>query len=127
MLIWQAKTTSGGSYTNMKTPSTYKHNLEDLDKDSYRSVASGNLIDNVISNKWTKIEMTYNHLTKAEVYSLLAVLKANPIYVTIQDHPLYNANQEMEMRCSKVDYEMLENHNYTMSFNLVQKKKVTGQ
>lgn len=127
MLLWEAKISSGTSYANMKTPSSYKHELEDLDKDSYRSVVSGNLIDNVISNKWTKIGMNYNHLTKAELYSILTVLKANPIYVKVKDHPLFNADTEMEMRCSKLDYEMLENHNYTLSFNLVQKKKVSGQ
>lgn len=127
MLIWKAKTTSGASYTNMKTPSTYTHNLEDLDKDSYRSVVSGNLIDNVISKKWTKIGMNYNHLTKAELYSILTMINANPIYVKVIDHPLFNNDTEMEMRCSKVDYEMLSNHNYKLSFNLVQKKKVAGQ
>ncbi len=127
MLLWQAKTTLGGTYADMATPSTYTHNLEDLDKDSYRSVVSGNLIDTVISKKWTKIGMEYNHLTKAELYSLLTVLNANPIYVKVKDHPLFNVDTEMEMRCSRLDYEMLENHNFKLKFNLVQKKKVVGQ
>lgn len=127
MLLWQAKTTLGGTYADMATPSTYTHNLEDLDKDSYRSVVSGNLIDTVISKKWTKIGMEYNHLTKSELYSLLTVLNANPIYVKVKDHPLFNADTEMEMRCSRLDYEMLENHNFKLKFNLVQKKKVVGQ
>lgn len=125
MLLWQAKVS--GTYTDMKTPSSYKHDLEDLDKDSYRSVVSGNLIDSVISKKWTKLGMEYNHLTQAELFSILTVLNANPIYVKVKNHPLFNADKEMEMRCSKVSYTMLEDHNYTLSFNLVQKKKVVGQ
>ncbi len=125
MLLWQIK--NNGTYTNMKTPSTYKHNLADVDKDSFRSIASGNLIDNVISKKWTKISMSYNHLTKSELYTLLTAINKNPIVVKVKDHPLFDGDKDMEMRCSRVDYEMLPNHNYTLNFNLVQKKKVVGQ
>lgn len=126
-LLWQAKISSGSSYANMKTPSTYKMSLDDLDKDSFRSVVSGNLIRTIVSKKWTTLSMKYNHLTKAELYSILTVLKAYPIYVKVKDHPLYNADKEMEMYCSKLEYEMLENHNYTLSFNVIQSKKAVGQ
>ena len=128
MLIWKAKI--GGTYTNMKTPSSYKIDYEDLDKNSYRSVVSGNLIDNVISKKWSKIAMSYNYLTADEVNTITNAINQNPVIIQATN-PLYSTNntpsKEMEMRCSKISLEMNENKAYTMSFNLVQKKKVSGQ
>lgn len=128
MLIWKVKI--DGIYTDMKTPSTYKIDYEDLDKDSYRSIVTGNLIDNVISKKWSKIAMSYNYLTAEEVNTIINAINQNPIIMQATN-PLYSANntpiKEMEMRCSKVNIEMNENKAYTMSFNLVQKKKVSGQ
>lgn len=126
MVLWQAKISS--TYTDMKTPSSYVIEMEDLDKDSYRSINTGNLIDTVVSKNWTKAGFKYNRLTAAELYTLLGVLKDNPIYVKIT-HPLYSSSttQEMQMRCSKKAVQMLEDHSYTLEFNLVQKTKVTGQ
>ncbi len=124
MLLWKAKV--DGTYTDMKTPSSYKIDYEDLDKDSFRSITSGNLIDNVISKSWSKISFQYNYLTKEEVNALLNVLNQNPIYVKAEN-PFFSSETELEMRCSKKSIEMLETKDYTLSFNLVQKKKVSGQ
>jgi hypothetical protein len=124
MLLWQAKV--NGTYKNMPTPSSYKIDWEDLDKDSYRSKNSGNLIDTVISKSWSKISFQYNCLTENEVNALLSVLLQNPIYVKAKN-PFFSSETELEMRCSKKSAEMLETGDYTLSFNLVQKKKVAGQ
>lgn len=124
MLLWKAKVS--GTYTTMKTPSSYKIDWEDLDNNSYRSKNSGNLIDNVISKSWSKISFQYNCLTKDEVNTLLSVLNQNPIYVKAEN-PFFSSETELEMRCSKKSAEMLETKDYTLSFNLVQKKKVAGQ
>lgn len=126
MLLWKAKV--GGTYTDMLTPSSYKIDWEDLDKDSYRSINTGNLIDTVISKSWSKISFQYNCLTESEVNTLLSVLNQNPIYVKAKN-PFFSAETEleMEMRCSRKSAEMLETGDYTLSFNLVQKKKVSGQ
>ena len=124
MLLWKAKVS--GTYKTMLTPSSYKIDYEDLDKDSFRSITSGNLIDNVISKSWSKISFQYNCLTKDEVNTLLSVLNQNPIYVTAEN-PFFSSETELEMRCSKKSIEMLETGDYTLSFNLVQKKKVSGQ
>ena len=110
----------------MKTPSSYKIDWEDLDNKSYRSKNSGNLIDTVISKSWSKISFQYNCLTENEVNILLSVLNQNPIYVKAKN-PFFSAEKELEMRCSKKSAEMLETGDYTLSFNLVQKKKVAGQ
>ena len=129
MLLWYARSSSG-SFSNdnlMLTPSTYKIDWEDLDNKTYRAISTGNLIDNVISKKWSKLQFSYKHLTEEQVNALLTVLNYNPIYVKAIN-PLFPGGYiTAQFRCSKVSCEMLENHNYSMSFNLVQKKKVSGQ
>lgn len=127
MLLWQAKTTSGGMYQNMPTPSSYKIDWEDLDNNSYRSITSGNLIDTVVSKSWTKLQFTYNCLTEEEMKTLLPILSNNPLYVKAKNPVFGTEYVEMEMRCSKKSAEMLETRDYKLSFNLVQKKKVSGQ
>lgn len=125
MLLWQVKIS--GAYTDMKTPSTYKIDWEDLDKNSYRSITSGNLIDTVVSKSWTKLQFNYNCLTESELQTILPILANNPLYVKAKN-PIFGTEYvEMEMRCSKKSAEMLETGDYTLSFNLVQKKKVSGQ
>ena len=125
--FWQAKVS--GSYTDMKTPSSYRVDWEDLDKDSYRSINTGNLIDTVVSKSWTKAGFDYNLLTMAELNTLLAVLDDNPIEVKIPNANFASSGTtEMSMRCSKKSVEMLEGQKgYKLSFNLVQKTKKTGQ
>jgi hypothetical protein len=128
MLLWETKETSSGTtYTPRKSPSSYKIDWEDLDNNSYRSKNSGNLIDTVISKSWAKIGFNYNCLTEAEIQALLPLLATNPLYVKAKNPVFGNEYVEMEMRCSRKSAEMLETGDYTLSFNLVQKKKVSGQ
>lgn len=129
MLLWYARSTNGAfSESNkMLTPSTYKIDWEDLDNKTYRSIATGDMIDTVISKKWSKLQFSYNHLTETEVNKILTAINVNPIYVKAIN-PLFPSGYiEAQFRCSKVSCEMLEDHCYTLSFNLVQKKKVSGQ
>ena len=125
MLIWQVKIS--GTYNTMKSPSSYKIDWEDLDNNSYRSKNSGNLIDTVISKSWSKIQFNYNCLSEIEMQDILPKLSNNPIYVKAKNPVFGSEYVEMEMRCSKKSAEMLETGDYTLSFNLVQKKKVSGQ
>lgn len=127
MLLWQTKPSSTGTYTTMKTPSSYKIDWEDLDSNSYRSIVTGNLIDSVISKKWSKLQMSFKNLTEAEVRTLMTKINQNPIYVKAINPIFPNGFIEGEFRCSKANATMNEIHNYDMSFNLVQKKKVSGQ
>lgn len=129
MLLWYARSSSGTFSDSdlMLTPSTYKIDWEDLDNKSYRAISTGNLIDNVISKKWSKLQLSYKHLTESQVNTLLTMINHNPIYVKAIN-PLFSGGYIIaQFRCSKVSCEMLEDHNYTLSFNLVQKKKVSGQ
>lgn len=127
-MIIQYKTSSTGTYKQLKTPSSYKIDWEDLDNNSYRSVASGNLVDQRISASWSKISLSYNRLTEEEIQEILPILQCNPIFIKAKNPVFGNEFVEMEMRCSKKSAEMLERQlGYTLSFNLVQKKKVVGQ
>ena len=127
MLLWKAKASSSGNYTTMKTPSSYKIDWEDLDNKTYRSIATGDMIDTVVSKKWSKLQLSYKHLTEAEVRSILTMINNNPVYVYAVNPFFSGGFIEAQFRCSKASCEMLEDHFYSMSFNLVQKKKVSGQ
>lgn len=127
MDIWYTKPTVSGTYTRQKSPSSYGGECEDLDANSYRSKATGNLIDNVVSTRWSKLKFTYNCLTKNEFYTITEIIKANPIYAKCL-HPIYSSSYiEGQFRVSKFSWDILETGDYKLSFNLVQKKKVTGQ
>lgn len=127
MLLWQTKTSASGTYITQKSPSSYKIDMEDLDNNSYRSVVTGSLIDTVVSKAWSKISFNYKCLSESETRNLMSLLLNNPIYVNAKDPALGTEYIEMEMRCSKKSCEMLETGDYTVSFNLVQKTKVSGQ
>lgn len=127
MLLWYTKTTKNGEYIQRKTPSSYKIDWEDLDANSYRSKATGNLFDTVVSKKWSKLSFSYKCLTEDEVNEVIGIINVNPIYVKAKN-PLFSGGYiEAEFRCSKASSEMLETGDYRLSFNLVQKKKVSGQ
>lgn len=127
MLLWYTKNSPSDPYIQRKTCSKYKIDWEDLDNKSYRSIATGNLIDTVISKKWSKLQFDYKHLSEEEVNEIMAIINVNPIYVKAVNPFFSNGYIEAEFRCSKASCEILEDHYYTLSFNLVQKKKVNGQ
>ena len=133
MALWQAKTTSNGNYINMKTPSSYSIDWEDLDSNSYRSIATGNLNRNIIGKKWLKASFSFNYLTESELENILNIINAYPLYVKIKS-PLFGANGvlECEAYVSKISVKMLQNQEtgakgQTLSINIVQSKRVSGQ
>ena len=131
-MLWQAKTSAGGTYTDMKTPSSYKIDWEDLDSNSYRSVTTGNLNRSIVSKKWFKGQFSFNYLTETEVESILSVINNYPLYVKIKS-PLFGTSgvTEFEAYVSKVSVQMQQNETNptwnSLSFNIVQSKKVVGQ
>lgn len=131
-MLWQAKTSASGTYTDMKTPSSYKIDWEDLDSNSYRSVTTGNLNRSIVSKKWFKGQFSFNYLTETEVESILSMVNNYPLYVKIKS-PLFGTSgvAEFEAYVSKVSVEMQQNGTNStwssLSFNIVQSKKVAGQ
>lgn len=134
-MLWQAKTTAGGSYQNMLTPSTYKVDYEDLDSNSYRSITNGNLIRSRLTSKWFKGSFSYNYISQSDLESILSVINTYPLYVRIKS-PMFGSSGvvEFEAYVSKVSVEMVRNNpNGTdgqwvnLTFNLIQSKAVSGQ
>lgn len=127
MDIWYVKPSASGTYVRQPSPSSYSGDCEDLDANSYRSKTTGNLIDNVVSTRWSKLKFSYNCLTKTQFNAITEVIKANPIYAKCL-HPIFASGYiEAEFRVSKFSWNILETGDYNLSFNLVQKKKVSGQ
>ena len=131
MLLWKTAPTSGGTYTQQLTPSTYDIEWEDLDADSYRAKTSGNLIRNIVSTKWFKGAFFYNRLTESQVANLLQVINNYPLYVNIKS-PLFGSSGMLTCQCyvSKVKAVLINEGSlktWNLSFNIVQSKKVSGQ
>lgn len=132
-MLWEAKSSSNGSYTTMKTPSSYKISWEDLDKNSYRSVTTGNLIRNIVSKKWFKGSFSYNYLTESEAETILSMINNYPLYIRVKS-PLFGLNGIMECQAyvSQVSTSMQQNKDTgatwsDLTFNIVQSKTISGQ
>lgn len=129
-MLWQVKN-GAGSYVDMKTPSSYKIDYEDLDSNSYRSITNGNLIRSRLTSKWFKGSFNFNYMTQQELENTLSLINQNPLYVKIKS-PMFGSNGvvEFEAYVSKVSVEMNSNVNndwVSLSFNIVQSKAVSGQ
>lgn len=132
-MLWEAKATSNGNYTIMKTPSSYKISWEDLDNNSYRSLTTGNLIRNIVSKKWFKGSFTFNYLMENEAETILSMINNYPLYIRVKS-PLFGSNGIMECQVyvSKISINMQQNKETgatwaNLSFDLVQSRKITGQ
>lgn len=119
----------------MKTPSTYKDDIEDLDNDSYRSKKTGALIDTVVAKGVLKCEMSWDYLTESEAEALLQETYKNPMNITIKTPSVRGGMITAPFRCSKRSAEMYKTGKnedtsksyWKVSFNLVQKKTVAAQ
>lgn len=120
----------------MKTPSTYKDDIEDLDNDSYRSKKTGKLIDSPVAVGMLKCEMSWNYLTEEEAEKLLQETYRNPMIITIKCPSIVGGMiTNGKFRCSKRSSEMLETEKsedtskskWKVSFNLVQKELTKEQ
>lgn len=132
-MLWQAKAKASDQYTTMKTPSSFKIDWEDLDSNSYRSITTGNLNRKIVSKKWFKGSFTFNYLTETEVEEIVNMINSYPLYVKIKS-PLFGNNGILECQAyvSKVSVSMQQNLETgaiwgSLSFNIVQSKKVSGQ
>lgn len=132
-MLWQAKAKSTDNYTTMKTPSAYKISWEDLDSNSYRSITTGNLNRSIVGKKWLKASFTFNYLTEEEAETILAMINNYPLFIKIKS-PLFGTNGLFECQAyvSQASISMQQNKEdgatwTSLSFNIVQSKKVAGQ
>lgn len=134
-MLWQAKSSKNGAYTDMKTPSSYKIDYEDLDSKTYRNIVNGNMVRRRLSSKWFKGSFSYSYLEQGEADEILRMINSNPLYVRLKS-PMFGTDGivEFEAYVSKVSIEMLKNdttNNHAqwvnLSFNIIQSKVVDGQ
>lgn len=119
----------------MKSPSTYKDNIEDVDNNSYTSAVTGALIDNVIAKGMIKAEFSFDYLTEEEAEYILAQTFKNPMNVTLKAPSITGGMMTAKFRCSSRTSEMLKTGNnenvsesrWKVAFNLMQKEKIDGQ
>lgn len=133
-MLWQVKI--NGNYVDMKTPSSYKIDYEDLDSNSYRSITNGNLIRKRLTSKWFKGAFSFNYIEEEELETILSAINQNPLQVKIKS-PMFGSSGVIEIECyvSKVSVEMLRNNPdqinksewVNLSFNIIQSKVVSGQ
>lgn len=110
-MLWEAKATANGTYTTMKTPSGYKIDGEDLDKNSYRSVTTGNLIRSaILGKKWQKIAFEFNYLSETEAETILSMINNYPLYVRLKS-PMFGTSGVAELKgyVSKYSIQMQQN------------------
>ncbi len=120
----------------MKTPSTYKDNIEDTENDSYTSKVTGALIDNPIAIGMLNLEMSWEYLTEKEAEELLQATYQNPMIVTvkcpsIEGGMLENAKFRVSKRTSEMyltgEDEDTSKSKWKVSFNLMQKELTEQQ
>lgn len=119
----------------MKTPSTYKDNIEDLDNDSYTSVVNADLIDTVVAVGMIKAEMSWDYLTESEAEELMQATYKNPMMVTLKCPSVNGGILTAPFRVSKRSCEMYNTSQdedtskskWKVSFNLMQKSLVDIQ
>lgn len=124
-LIWEARIGSSGTYQAMKSPSSYKIDWEDLDKNSYRSTINGNLFRHPLSKHWYKIAFSWNYLTASEVKTIVEKVNQDNLYIRCQS-PAFGTNNQVVLQgyVSKISTEMLEGQiGYTLSFNFVESRR----
>lgn len=133
-MLWEAKASASDNYTTMKTPSSYKIDGEDLDKNSYRSITTGDINrPAILGKKWQKISFGFNYLTEEEAETILNMINNYPLYLRLKS-PMFGTNGVIELQgyVSKFSVDMERNHADgstwgNLTFNFVQGKKVQGQ
>jgi len=119
----------------MKTPSTFKIDSEDIDKDSYRSTVTAALIDTIIAKGMHQLQFGYDYLTEAEAENILSKTFKNPMNIWIKSPNIIGGIMIAPFRCAKRSAEMYRTSNdegvsenkWKVSFNLSQKKKTIVQ
>ena len=134
-MLWQAKASKSGAYVDMKTPSSYKIDYEDLDSKTYRNIVNGNMVRRRLSSKWFKGSFTFDYIEQNEADEILRMINSNPLYVRLKS-PMFGNDGvvEFEAYVSKVSIEMLKNEKtnnhaqwVNLTFNIIQTKVVSGQ
>ena len=127
-LIWYTST-NNSTWIEMKSPTTYSIDWEDLDNESYRSVMNGNLIRNVVKRRWAKIALEWKVLSASEVSTICTAVNKDTVYFKVKS-PVWDSSGFIIFKgyVSKIKAELLEGMiGYSLSFNIVQSEGASFQ
>lgn len=119
----------------MKSPSTYKDNIEDLDHDSYTSATTGELFDNPVAVGMIQMEMSWDDLTEEEAEEIIQATYQNPMMITVKCPSVRGGILTAPFRVSKRSSEMNDTgededaskSNWKVTVSFMQKKMVSAQ
>ena len=114
----------GSSWLDLPAPSSLQISFEDIDKDSYRSVSTGNLIRKPISYKWRKVSVSYNFLNNNEATSIMNAYE-NKKEVTIRvsgPKGLETLNGYIS-RCDSDLIRVNGGYGFSLSFNFIESRR----
>lgn len=116
-----------------KSPSSFKLNIEDIDRDSYRSPVTASLIDKVLAQGLVKASFSFDLCSEEDAEKLMSETWKNPMNLEIKCPILGGKILSAKFRCSKRDCEMIDTDDvndktrWKVSFSVSQKTKVRGQ
>lgn len=118
-----------------KSPSSFSLDIEDIDCDSYRSTITASLIDKVLAKGLVKASFSFDLCSEAEAEALMNETWKNPMNLELKCPILGGKILSATFRCSKRKCEMIRTTpdeqstetKWKVSFNVSQKKKVSGQ
>ena len=121
------------SWVAMPSPSTYKIEWSDLDDQSYRSVATGDMIEDIIKRRWAKLFLSFKALCDFDTNFILSRVNADNVYFKILSPAFGDGYISFKGRVSKMSTELLlgtlckDDPRYNVSFNVVQIKGAEWQ
>lgn len=122
-VIWQTSS-NGSNWTTMPTPDQMDIDWEDLDKDSYRSVITGDLNREVIKRRWSKVSLTFKDMEETACGNMLAAVNTGVVYFRFRS-PAFGTSGYISFRGyvakMKTGTELVAK-GWNVSFNVVQEK-----
>lgn len=127
-VIWQTSH-NGSNWTDMPTPNKFDIDWEDLDKDSFRSVMTGDLNRTVIRRRWSKVAMSFDDMSEADCGSMLAAVNQDVVYFRFRS-PAFGTSGYIAfigyVSKMKTSTELVDK-GWNVSFDVVQEKGASFQ
>lgn len=119
----------------MKSPSSFKLQIDDQDLDSFRSTDTAELIDKTLAKGLIGLSVSWTFLTEEEAEEIMQQTWDNPMVLTIKCPILGKKTLTANFRCAKRTCEMISTEDeeestetkWKVSFTASQKNKVEGQ
>ena len=116
--------TDNTTWLTLPAPSSLTDEGEDLDDDSFRSVANGNIVRHIVSYKWHKLSFAWNWLSDDEAIPLIKAIKsANNVYLHTKSQMFTNSEVTFKGYISKYSAQLQRTSQgigWLISFNFIE-------